>query len=88
MTEERYMVSFFKYLKEWNREEGQDLFSFIPECRTWNNGFKLQESRFQVNFINSFLIVKNSWTKEPITEEGYLISGIINWMGYVLAKAT
>lgn len=27
-------------------EIGEDLFSSIPECKTWNNEFKLQDGRF------------------------------------------
>ena len=38
--------STFQYLKGCHMEEGQDLFLIIPECRTCNNGFKLQEARF------------------------------------------
>ena len=37
------MITLFKYLKGWHTEEGQDLFLIIPECRTWNNGLKVQE---------------------------------------------
>ena len=32
------MIALFKYLKGCRTEEGQDLFSIIPECRTRNNG--------------------------------------------------
>ena len=34
------MIELFKYLKVCHTEEGQDLFSIIPECRTRNNGPK------------------------------------------------
>ena len=34
------MISLFKYLKRCHTEEGQDLFSILPECRTQNNGLK------------------------------------------------
>ena len=43
------LISFFKYLKGCLMEEGQDLFSIIPECRTHNNGLKLKEASFQLN---------------------------------------
>ena len=35
------MIALFKYLKGSHTEEGQDLFSILPECRTQNNGLKL-----------------------------------------------
>ena len=34
------MIALFKYLKGCHTEEGQDLFSIHPECRTQNHGFK------------------------------------------------
>ena len=34
------MMALFKYLKGYQKDEGQDLFSILPECRTWNNGLK------------------------------------------------
>ena len=37
-------IALFKYLKGSHTEEGQELFSIIPECRTRNNGLKLQEA--------------------------------------------
>ena len=40
------MIALFKYLKGCHTEEGQDLFLIIPECRTPNDGLKLQEVRF------------------------------------------
>ena len=40
------MITLFSYLKGCHTEEGQDLFSIIPECRTHNNGLKLREARF------------------------------------------
>ena len=42
-------TALFKDLKGCHTEEGQDLFSTLPECRTWNNGLKLQEARFPVD---------------------------------------
>ena len=43
------MIALFKYLKGCHTEEGQDLFLIFPECRTWNNGLKLQEAKFQLD---------------------------------------
>ena len=43
------MITLFKYLKGCPTEEGQDLFSVIPECRTCNNRLKLKEARFWLN---------------------------------------
>ena len=39
-------------------EEGQDLFSIIPEGRIRNNGLKLQEARFQLNIRKNLSIVR------------------------------
>ena len=42
------MITLFKYIlkgKGCLTEEGQNLFSIIPECRTRNNGLKLKEAR-------------------------------------------
>ena len=52
------MIALFKYLKGCHTEEGQDLFSIIPECRTCNNGLKLKEARFQLNIRKQFLTVR------------------------------
>ena len=42
------MIALFKYLKGCHTEEGQDLFSTIPECRTRNNGLKLKEAKYRL----------------------------------------
>ena len=42
------MIALFKYWKGCHAEEGQDLFSILPECRTRNKGPKLQEARFRL----------------------------------------
>ena len=52
------MIALFKYLKGCQTEEGQDLFSILPECRTRNNGLKLQEARFQLDIRRDFLTVR------------------------------
>ena len=52
------MIALFKYLKGCHTEEGQDLFSIIPEYRTRNNGLKLKEARFQLNLKKNFLTVR------------------------------
>ena len=39
-------------------EEGQDLFLIIPECKTPNNGFKLQEATFRLNIRGTVLTVR------------------------------
>ena len=54
-------ISLFKYLKgvfDTPTEEQQDLFLVIPECRTHNNGLKLQEARFQLNIMKNFLTIR------------------------------
>ena len=43
-------------MKGSHTEEGQYLFSIIPECRTHNNGLKLKEARFWVNIRKNFLL--------------------------------
>ena len=57
-TRQRGDMIFFKYLKGCPTEEGQDLFSIIPECRTHNNGLKLQEGKCRVNFKKNLLTVR------------------------------
>ena len=52
------MIALFKYLKGCHTKEGQDLFSILPECRTRNNGLKLQEARFRLDIRHS----RGSWT--------------------------
>ena len=37
------MIALFKNLKGRHKEESQDLFSILPECRTRNNGFKYRK---------------------------------------------
>ena len=61
------MITLFKYLKGCHAEEGQDLFSIIKECRTCNNGFKLQETRFWWNIENILLTVRavQQWNQLP-----------------------
>ena len=61
------MITLFKYLKGCHTEEGKDLFSIIPECRTCNNGLKLQEARFWLNIKKNFLTVRavRQWNKLP-----------------------
>ena len=36
-------IALFKYLKDSHTQEGQDLFLIIPDCKTCNNGLKLQD---------------------------------------------
>ena len=49
------MIALFKYLKRCHTEEGQDLFSILSECRTQNNGLKLQEDGFPLDIRKNFL---------------------------------
>ncbi|KAF7247185.1 Melanopsin-A [Varanus komodoensis] len=51
------MIALYKDLKVCPKEEGQDLFSLISECRTWNNQPKLQQPRFRRDIRKSFLTV-------------------------------
>ena len=51
-------LALFKDLKGCHTEEGQDLFSILPEYRTQNNAFKLQEARFLLDIRKNFLTVR------------------------------
>ena len=61
------MIALFKYLKGCHTEEGQDLFSILPECGTRNNGLKLQEARFQLDIRKNFLTFRavRQWNQLP-----------------------
>ena len=61
------IIALFKYLKGCHPEESQDLFSILPECRSWNNGLKLQEARFQLDIKRNFLTVRavRQWNQLP-----------------------
>ena len=61
------MIVLFNCLKGCHTEEGQDLFSILPECRTLNNGLKLQGARFQLDIRKNFLTVKavQQWNQLP-----------------------
>ena len=48
-------IAFFKYLEGCHTEEGQDLLSIIPECRTRSKGLKLKEARFWLNIRKNVL---------------------------------
>ena len=63
------MIALFKYLKGCHTEEGQDLFSILPEYRTGNNGRNLQEDRFQLDIRKN-----DSTTMEPVTQGGRELS--------------
>ena len=64
------MITLFKSLKDCHTEEGQDQSSIILECKTHNNGLKLQEARFWLNIRKKFLTVKSSTTMEPTILQG------------------
>ena len=61
------MIALFKYLKGCHTEEGQDLVSILPECRTRNNGLKLQEARLRLDIRKNFLTVRavRQWNQLP-----------------------
>ena len=52
------MIALFKYLKCCHTEEGQDLFSILPELRTQNNGLKVQETTFWLDVRKNILTVR------------------------------
>ena len=63
------MIALFKYLKGCHTEEVQDLFSIIPECRTRNNGLRLQEARFWLNIRTNFLTVRAVQQRTKLPQE-------------------
>ena len=63
-------IALFRYLKGCQTQEAQDLFSIIPECRTQNNGLKLQEARFRLDIRKNILTCKSSTIMEPMTLGG------------------
>ena len=62
-------IALFKYLKRCHSEEGQDLFSIIPECGAFDNMFNLQEARFQLNIRKYVLIVRAVWQWNQLPQE-------------------
>ena len=63
------MIALFKYLKGCHTEEGQDLFSILPECRTQNNGLKLQEARFRLDIRKNLLTVRAGRQRNQLPRE-------------------
>ena len=61
------MIALFKYLNSCQSEEGRDLFLIMTECRTRNNGLKLQEARFRLDIRKNFLtvIAVRQWNQLP-----------------------
>ncbi|KAF7249028.1 Gamma-aminobutyric acid receptor subunit alpha-6 [Varanus komodoensis] len=59
------MLSLYKYLKGCHKEAVE--ISLIPECRTRNNQFKLQQPRFRLDIRRSFLTVRaiQQWKELP-----------------------
>ena len=62
-------MNLFKELKCCHTEEGQDLFSILAECRTRNNGLKLQEARFRLDIMKNFLTVRAVWQWNQLPRE-------------------
>lgn len=54
--------------KRINAEEGQDLFSLVPEDKTQNNGHELQEATSEFNIGKAFVTNCKSLTEEMITQ--------------------
>ncbi|KAF7245560.1 RNA-directed DNA polymerase from mobile element jockey [Varanus komodoensis] len=65
LQKRRLMGDMYKYLKGCHKKEGQDLFSLILECRTWNNQFELQQPRFRLDIRKSFLTAICQWNQLP-----------------------
>ena len=50
------MIALFKDLKGCHTEEGQGLFSILPECRARIHGLNFQEARFQLDVMKNLLL--------------------------------
>lgn len=44
------MTAGFKYLKDCHKKKGEQLLYLAPEGRTQSKGFKLQQSKFRLNW--------------------------------------
>ena len=50
------LVAAVQYLKEDYKQEGNQLFERVDNCRTRGNGFKLREGRFRLDVGGSSLL--------------------------------
>ena len=61
------LIAAFQYLKGAYRQEGNQLFERIDNCRTRENGWKLREGRFRLDVRGKFFTMRvvRCWNSCP-----------------------
>ena len=61
------LIAAFQYLKGAYRQEGNQLFERIDNCRTRGNGFKLRQGRFRLDIRGKFFTMRavRYWNRLP-----------------------
>ena len=61
------LIAAFQYLKEAYKQEGNQLFERVDNCRTRGNGFKLREGRFRLDVRGKFFAMRvvRCWHRLP-----------------------
>ena len=55
------LITAFQYLKGAYRQEGNQLFGRVDNCRTRGNGLKLREGRFRLDVRGKFFTMRVVW---------------------------